>query len=460
MDWNRSGNTSPVQQERDLQRLPIQGRLPPELRGTLFRNGPNPCFPSDDLHWFGGDGMVHAFTLADGGVAYRNRWVRTASWFEEQQAGRALFKGLGTRRQADGPEPDASGEQPGGTANTSILHHAGRLAALEEGHAPAGLDPVTLETLPGDVWPVGHGPFTAHPKRDPATGALWYFGTNATGAASPMLRVGALDADGHRLTQALIEAPYPALVHDFAVTARHVAIPLFPLIRDPGRAAAGGPLFAWKAGRGCFLGVMRRDDPAATLRWLPVGTCYAFHVMNAWEEADCLLIDLMQCDAPPFFPDLSGRAPPSGPTTLWRWRVDLSRPDASVERTRLSTLPGEFPQIDARLAGSRHRHGFFAAGMQGGGLDTICHRDEASGRETVFCGSAGDALSEPIFVPRAPDAAEADGWLLAVQYRAADDRSTLLVLDTHDIAAGPVASVALPCRVPDGFHGAFVGAPA
>ncbi len=450
-------NRRPVLQEQGFERLAVTGTIPPGLRGTLFRNGPNPRHPAPDQHWFGGDGMVHAFTLSEHGVAYRNRWVRTAHWHREDRAGRSLFRGLGQPRDGGGPVPAAPHGAPEGVANTSILHHAGRLAALEEGHAPAGLDPATLDTVPGPVWPVGGQPFTAHPKRDPDTGALWFFGAASDGPFSPGIRIGALGPDGRMQLEARIEAPYCALVHDFAVTERHVVLPLFPLVRDREQAVADGPGLTWEPGRGCFLGVMRRDDPEQSLRWLPVESCYAFHVLNAWEEADSLMIDLMQSDGPAPFTEPSGRAPVSR-TSLWRWQVDLSRPGTPVRRTRLSALAGEFPQLDARIAGSRHRHGFFAADTRGAGRDAVCHRDEATGSETLFRGEPGDGLSEPVFVPRHASAAEGEGWLLAVQYRAADAHSALLVLDAAHVADGPVATVPLPCRVPDGFHGVFVGA--
>ena len=462
MDPTRHGNYLPVQQERHLERLPVSAPLPPGLRGTLFRNGPNPRFPADDLHWFLGDGMVHAFSFGDCGVSYRNRWVRTARWQEEDQAARSLFKQPGGRRTDDADrtvDGSAGRDAPEGVANTSILQHAGHLLALEEGHAPAGLDPATLETLGTTTLPVGHGPFTAHPKRDPDTGALWFFGARAEGSVSRAIRLGAVAGDGRMLMQPRIEAPYPTLLHDFALTSRHIVIPLFPLVPDVARAAAGGPWLQWEPGRGAFLGVMRRDDPAGTLRWIPVESCFSFHVMNAWEESDTLSIDLMQCDAPSLFPDAEGRRA-AGPTTLWRWRIDLSRPEAPVERRQLSTIPGEFPQIDLRATGARHRHGFFAASTHDDELDTVCHRDEHTGREALFAAPAGDTLSEPVFVARAPDAAEGDGWLLAVQYRAAEARSDLVILDTHAVEAGPIATVQLPCRVPNGFHGSFVGAAA
>jgi carotenoid cleavage dioxygenase-like enzyme len=70
----------------------------------------------------------------------------------------------------------------------------------------------------------------------------------------------------------------------------------------------------------------------------------------------------------------------------------------------------------------------------------------------------GDTISEPVFVERGKDAAEGDGWLLAVVWRARENRSDLAVFNATDVEAGPVALVQLGHRVPDGFHGNWVGA--
>src|ERR1044071_4385457 len=56
----------------------IDGRVPPALRGTLFRNGSG----RNDLggrwfpHWFDGDGMISAIRFDDAGIRYLNRYVR------------------------------------------------------------------------------------------------------------------------------------------------------------------------------------------------------------------------------------------------------------------------------------------------------------------------------------------------------------------------------------------------
>ncbi|MFX5494042.1 carotenoid oxygenase family protein [Acinetobacter baumannii] len=41
-------------------------------------------------------------------------------------------------------------------------------------------------------------------------------------------------------------------------------------------------------------------------------------------------------------------------------------------------------------------------------------------------------------------------------WRAAENRSDLLVFDALDLARGPIASAAMPRRVPFGFHGNWV----
>ena len=70
--------------------------MPKALRGALFRIGPNPQFqPNEPHHWFGGDGMVHGFYVADGKVGYRNRYhhPQSAVW---QRYGRLGIQRLRT----------------------------------------------------------------------------------------------------------------------------------------------------------------------------------------------------------------------------------------------------------------------------------------------------------------------------------------------------------------------------
>jgi carotenoid cleavage dioxygenase len=119
-------------------------------------------------------------------------------------------------------------------------------------------------------------------------------------------------------------------------------------------------------------------------------------------------------------------------------------------------MAGEFPRFDERHAGLAYRHGWFAANTRRPGqvhFDAIAHIDLTTGQRTAYELPEGDAVGEPIFVPRTADAAEGDGWLLAVAYRGATDRGELMVFEAGDIAAGPMATAEVPRRVPFGFHG-------
>ena len=57
-----------------------------------------------------------------------------------------------------------------------------------------------------------------------------------------------------------------------------------------------------------------------------------------------------------------------------------------------------------------------------------------------------------------PTRADGEGWVMSYVYDRATDRSEVHVLDASDIAAGPVATVKLPRRVPFGFHGSWMPA--
>lgn len=451
------GNFAPLPTEYDLATLPVTGEIPRELNGVLFRNGPNPHYPPapEKYHWFTGDGMLHGFHVEDGKVAYRNRWVRTPKWQLEQEAGRNLFTGFDPR----GNDPSVMGKD-GGVANTNIVWHAGRLLALEEAHPPTEIDPATLETRGyqsfGGKLDMN---FTAHPKLDPLTGEMLFFGYGTTGPLSAGMGYGTVSATGELTRLDRFTAPFASMVHDFMVTQNHVLFPVLPLTGDLGRVMRGGPAFAWEPEKGSHIGVLRRDRPIEEIRWFRGPGCFVFHPMNAWEDGDRIIADVLQYDAPPLFPHADGSRidPAKTAATLWRWEFDLAGDGDGFSRTKLDDLPGEFPRFDERRAGLSYRHGYFAAMLDADNaslsFDALVHLDHRTGRRLVWQAPAGDAASEPVFVPRSATAEEGDGWLLAVLYRGAEQRSDLAVFDAGDLAAGPIGLARLPHRVPFGFHG-------
>ncbi|MGJ4917662.1 carotenoid oxygenase family protein [Bradyrhizobium oligotrophicum] len=453
-------NIAPIPFEADAPFLAITGELPRELNGTLYRNGPNPQFSSPGSHWFVGDGMLHAFHLENGRASYRNRWIRTPKFEAERKAGRALFGGFGRRL------PDAPADvTDGGVANTNVIAHAGRLLALEEAHLPTEIEPGTLATRGyHDFGGRLRGAFTAHPKTDPVTGELLFFGYNAAGPLTPALSYGTVDAAGRLTRLDRFEAPYASMVHDFIVTANHVLFPILPLTGSIERAMSGRPPYAWEPDKGAYVGVMKRSGDIKDIVWFRGDACYVFHIMNAWEDGNRIVADVMQFEEAPLFPHPDGRPtdPAKSVARLCRWSFDLAGNTDRFTQSYLDDLTGEFPRIDDRRAGLTSRHGWYACanpdGPLFGALSGLAHVDGAGTRQATHLLPAGDTLSEPVFVPRSRDAAEGDGWLLTVVWRAGSNTSDLAVFNATDIGNGPVALVHLGHRVPDGFHGNWVGA--
>ena len=454
---NLIGGYAPIQMECDATDLVVTGAVPRELNGTFYRNGPNPQFaPRGMHHWFGGDGMIHAFMLRDGKVAYRNRWVRTVKWKLEHEAGEALFSAF---------NPMESDErvrfmETDGIANTNIVWHAGKLLALEEGHAPFEIEPDTLASI--GAWKFDGklvGPMTAHPKMDPETGEMVFFGYNAAGGISADMSFHVVDRHGKLTRSETFKAPYAAMVHDFMVTKDHVIFPIMPLTGSMERAMQGAPVYAWEPEKGTYIGIMPRKGSVADMRWFRGEPGYVFHPMNAHTDGDTVVCDVCECEAAPLFPLPDGTPgdPDKAIPRLTRWTFDMSRNSDDYKSERLSDVACEFPRLDERRTGLSYRYGYIACDtkpqVRVGGFNAIARVDHRTGRMETYDVGPGCATNEPIFVPRADDAAEGDGYLLANVYDDNRKASHLVILDAQNVGAGPIATAYLDHRVPFGFHG-------
>lgn len=144
---------------------------------------------------------------------------------------------------------------------------------------------------------------------------------------------------------------------------------------------------------------------------------------------------------------------------MTRWTIDLAA--GTVTEAELDDTAGEFPRFDERFAGQAYRHGWFVGqSLKPGDFrsNLVAHVDLVEVTRKTWTVPAGDALSEAVFTPAGEGAAEGEGWLTAVIYRAAEGVSEFVVFDAQDVERGPIASAKLPRRVPFGFHGQWVAA--
>ncbi len=192
------------------------------------------------------------------------------------------------------------------------------------------------------------------------------------------------------------------------------------------------------------------------MQWFDVEQCYVFHPMNAYDDGDRVVLDVVRHPRM-FATDTLG--PNEGPPTLDRWTVDIAA--GKVLEERLDDRGQEFPRVDERLVGRRHRYGY-SVGFDMDTDDPLGLGDNTIYRHDVVAGTtqartfAGGAVGEVVFVPNGDDAAEDDGVLMGFLYDSDRDASSLVLLDSATL--DDVARVDLPVRVPRGFHGNLVPA--
>ena len=459
---NLRSNFAPLHAELDHATLETTGRWPEEVRGSFYRIGPNPAFPPRGgfYHWFAGDGMVHAFHIDGGNVAYRNRYLQTEKRRAEAAANRALINPFDPTND----DPSFADRTSNGVANTAMTWHHGALYALEEGHAPLAFDPLSLATLEVNDFGGAHGgPFSAHPHIDPATGNLVFFGYMADGVGSDTISCGEIAPDGRLIYQRKFRAPFAAMVHDMIVTREFIVVPVFPLTFSIERALNKQSAFAWEPEKNSWLAVLPRGSRSEEVRWIEADPAFVFHYMNAWdvpgESGKRIQADVLQFEAPPLFPFADGSLPAraSAEASLHHWDLDLV--SGQLRSEEIAPVRGEFPRIDESFACGPYRHGWFAGAVgehpPGFSNNAVAHSDRLRGDVKTFSLPSTDLLGEPVFVPRANPSGEGDGYVLTLAWRGEEDISELLLLDALHVEDGPIATARLPHRVPHGFHALF-----
>ncbi|HTO01296.1 MAG TPA: carotenoid oxygenase family protein, partial [Microthrixaceae bacterium] len=430
------GNFTPVKAEETVADLSISGSIPRELSGLFVRNGSNP--PSGtSLHWFLGDGMVHGVRL-EGGKAkwYRNRYVQTPIHAAKKDL--LDFGGI----------PGGANSQ----SNVALVHHGGKLLTTGEVGWPFQIDPEDLSTV--GAWDFGGKlgtAMTAHPKIDPTTGRMHFFGYDFIESS---LTYYAADPSGNIDVVSPISVDQVTMMHDFAITESDVVFWMGPVMfgADP-----NGPLpqvpFHWDPSGPCRVGVMPLDGSGADIRWVDIDPCFVFHGLNGHREGDNVVLNVHQAA------EAFGKGGDIVDTYLTRWTIGAGGEQLSFSSDRVSDRPMDLPSHDRRHTGRQTRNGWCATTTSptseyGFELAGICHVDTVTGEEDVWDPGKNLRAGEGVFVPTGK--AEGDGYVVTFIWDRETDLSSLAVFEAQDMKQGPIGRVELPVRVPFGFHGLWV----
>ncbi|MDB5717809.1 MAG: carotenoid oxygenase [Sphingomonas bacterium] len=466
------GLNAPVRMEVDIRDLGVEGEIPAEIAGAFFRAVPDPAHPpmlGEDDNVLSGDGMVARFLIQDGSVDYSSRYVKTARFEAERKARRSLF---GKYRNPFTDDESVAGVDRT-VANTTPIWHAGRLYMTKEDGRAYAIDPITLDTIGRWDWngALKSETMTAHARIDPETNEMFAFGYEAGGLASKDISYFIIGADGELKSEQWFEAPYCAMVHDFAITEKYAIFPLFPTIADLDRLKAGGAHWVHQQDQPSWIGVMPRYGSVDEMVWIegPAGV-HAYHFMNAFDDGGVIQLDVCLSDtnAFPFIRSASGidRHQSQVKSSLSRWTID---PAARTITEREVGPPGDLPMIEKKDQGRPYSHGWYITydprqgpPIPAGPVETACNTlfriEPGNGRIEALGMGPTRAINEPVHV--ASSQPGHGGWLLAVVDETAGDgfKSALWVIEADEVAKGPIAKVPMPVPLRPQVHGWWVPA--
>ena len=458
-DWARGYESQPNEYNYWVDE--IEGVIPSELQGTLFRNGAGLLAINGQKigHPFDGDGMICAITFNQGRAHFQNRYVRTEGYVKEQEAGKILYRGFGTQKSG-GWLANIFNTNFKNAANTNVIYWGGKLWAMWEGGQPHQLNPKTLETIGQDDLDgllETNQPFSAHPKIIDNT----FINFGVKGVTSQTLTIFELDAQGKKLKEHSHPLKGFAILHDTLVTPNY-----YIFIQHPFKVEGLPFLLGFKTIEECLnfnpqqptkiIVVSRHGNHA--LQILEAEPFFGFHHGNAWEKDGKIYLESI-CDnsfpqkkqAELDFERVNFDDFPKG--KLWQLELNLSK--KTVISEKIEERGCDFPSVHPRWVGKEHRYLYLNVSRtpaENGPLQAIMKLDKKSKEKQIWSASPREFPGEPVFVPHPHGVKEEDGWLISMVYDATLHQSYLIILDAKDITQ-EVAKLYLKNHVPHGFHG-------
>jgi carotenoid cleavage dioxygenase len=340
------------------------------------------------------------------------------------------------------------------TANTDVLSWNGKLYCLWYiSGTPYAVDLETLETFGEETFAHEGLRTTAHAKVCSETGELIFFDY---GFRAPFMRCGVVGTDGVVSNLASIDLGGPRLPHDLAITRNHTILMDLPVLPDPEALKRGRWRTSFASEVPARFGVMPRHGRGSDIRWFEAAPCYVYHVINAWEDGNTIVMTGCRCPDPIQAPrERDGKlgqmmANLRVTASLHRWTFDLDTGECREEQ--LDDRNAEFPSVDLRTVGQANRHGFTMA------LDIdstlrfsgIVKYDLHTASATEWSVGEGRFASEAPFAPRDGSESDDDGYLVSLVRDANSGGSELVILDAADLQQ--VCRLSVPFDVPNGFH--------
>jgi beta,beta-carotene 9',10'-dioxygenase len=445
--------------ETRVDRLPLEGRLPDWLRGSLVRTGPAKWEVGDQTmrHWFDGLAMLHRFGIADGEVSYANRFLQTKAYRAAEEKGEIVYSEFATDpcRSLFARVFSLFSPKITDNANVNLVKLGERYITMTETPIPVEFDGETLETVGVAYKPPGMLT-TAHPHLDRASGGMLNYAAKV-GPRNRYRFFHVPPAEGQPRVIGELPVKEPAYMHSFGLTERWLVLAEFPLVVNPiSIPLSGRPYienYRWKPGLGTRIALIDRNTGEATGPF-ETDPFFCFHHVNAYEENGSVVVDACTYGNAQIIEDLYldrlRRGKPADRAEMRRFRIDLASRQVTSEQLAEGL---ELPRINYGRHNERPYRYAWGIDQESGWLDRIVKVDTER-RETIEWSEDGCSPGEPVFVAAPDSEAEDAGVLLSVVFDARSGNSFMLVLDAADLRE--LARAEAPHHIPYGFHGQFL----
>ncbi len=461
---------SSLHNEVTLDHLPTTGTIPFWLEGSLLRNGPDQFEVGQRPveHWFDGLAGLHCFSFHRGQVSYVNKHLRSPAYQIAKEQGIVNFKTFATdpcRVVFKGAATELAPPLPiGDNANVNITRLGERFVALTEVPLPIEFDPQTLETLGivhfADQLPAG--PTTAHPHYDTTDRmGINYVARLAQESSYNVYSI--KDGQTQRTLIGSVPVQEPAYMHSFGLSERYVILVEFPFVVNPQKLLTSKLAFiknyVWKPEQGVRFLLMSRQDGRV------VGTFhseafFAYHHINAFEEADAVVVDIVA------YPDtaltdilsMDYLLSPDHRTFFageFR-RYRLPRDGSPVTYERLSEEQIELPRINYAHYNTKDYQFAYGVSVHKGRSHDFWNqlvKVDVQTRQTRIWFQESCYPGEPVFVEAPGATREDEGVILSVVLNANKGNSFLLILDAASFQE--IGRAEVPHHIPFGIHGIY-----
>jgi all-trans-8'-apo-beta-carotenal 15,15'-oxygenase len=457
---DRSRLYQDVPREHGFEPLKVEGDLPVDLAGTLYRNGTGEfgSFGRPYYHLFEGQGAISAVRFADGRATGGVRVIQSDGLREEREAGRPLYGSATSRVRRIA---NRLKQRDRNVSNVSVLAWQERVFGVVDLNKPIEVSPETLETIgESDLEGAIAGTFTAHLHRVAARDAIYGIGIRYGRTTELDLYELPSRGKAKRLGSVPIEA---TVIHDFAATDKHLIFFLGPARLSIARALLGEArperLVHWDAKQPGEILIVPIDDVSKAVRF-PADPFFVWHFANAFERGGEIVVDFVHHDDVSATGAMTDAAANRGGVIdmdaghLTRATIDLRTKRFKLERVLETKC--EFPRIDERGEGGERRYVWITANG-GANPRSIARVDLHRAESATWTPPRGHHVMEPIFAPRKNGGtSETDGWILVPVYDEVTETSHVAVLDAEAPERGSLARAHFDHAVPLTLHGTFV----